>query len=103
MKISRTIMILLACALSVGVVSADSGKEKKLPPGLQKKVESGKSLPPGWQKKLEVGAVLDDEVYQQGKVVAKDDERGVVTIEAEGKTVKVIERTREIVEILEKL
>lgn len=103
MNISRTIMMLLVAALSVGSAYADSGKEKKLPPGLQKKVESGKSLPPGWQKKLEVGAVLDDEVYQQGKVVAKDDERGVVTIEAEGKTVKVIERTREIVEILEKL
>ena len=103
MKISRTIMMLLVCALSVGVAFADSGKEKKLPPGLQKKVESGKSLPPGWQKKLEVGAVLDDEVYQQGKVVDRDGKRGEVTIEAEGKRVKVVERTREIVEILEKL
>ncbi|NVK43969.1 MAG: hypothetical protein HWE39_22230 [Oceanospirillaceae bacterium] len=35
-----------------------SGKQKDLPPGLQKKVERGGSLPPGWRDKVIRGEVL---------------------------------------------
>lgn len=41
-------------------------KQKKLPPGLQKKVARGKELPPGWQKKVAPGDSLDYQVYRQG-------------------------------------
>jgi Ni/Co efflux regulator RcnB len=40
-----------------------------LPPGLQKKVESGKPLPPGWQKKLARGGHLDDDYYTRGTLL----------------------------------
>jgi PAS domain S-box-containing protein len=42
----------------------DSGKKKKLPPGLKKKVAAGGTLPPGWQKKVARGEVLEDDVYR---------------------------------------
>lgn len=41
-------------------------KQKKLPPGLQKKVARGKELPAGWQKKVAPGDSLDYQVYRQG-------------------------------------
>ena len=100
-KVIITIAIVSLCL--GGLAYAKNDKEEKLPPGLQKKVESGKSLPPGWQKKLAVGETLDDEVYKQGKVVVKDSDKGLVTINVEGKLIRVIENTREIVEILEGL
>lgn len=34
-------------------------KHKKLPPGLQKKLQRGGELPPGWQAKVSRGEVLD--------------------------------------------
>ncbi len=71
----------------------------RLPPGLQKKMERGQSLPPGWQKKLAVGKVMDRDLYDQGKIVAKDS-NGLVTISIQGRLVKLAEDTREIVDIL---
>jgi len=41
-----------------------SGKQKRLPPGLQKKLARGGALPPGWQKKYAVGQVLPVDVYR---------------------------------------
>lgn len=41
-------------------------QHSNLPPGLQKKVASGKALPPGWQKKIAAGKSLDYQVYRQG-------------------------------------
>ena len=100
----KTLLALVVVSLSFGGAAyAKNDKEKKLPPGLQKKVESGKSLPPGWQKKLAVGEKLDKEVYEHGKVVTKDIDNGLITIKVEGKIVKVVEKTREIVDILEDL
>ena len=43
-----------------------------LPPGLQKKVASGKSLPPGWQKKLARGEHLDHDYYARGVMLSDD-------------------------------
>jgi hypothetical protein len=44
---------------SAAVIEPDrQGTHKKLPPGLQKKLERGGELPPGWQKKLARGEVL---------------------------------------------
>ena len=39
-------------------------KPKKLPPGLQKKLERGGELPPGWQKKVARGEVIDSDFYR---------------------------------------
>lgn len=47
------------------------GKQKSLPPGLQKKLDRGGELPPGWQKKLERGQVLDAELERQAKPVSR--------------------------------
>lgn len=73
-------------------------KEKSLPPGLHKKAERGQGLPPGWQKKLVVGEVLDGDIYERGEITG--DEKGLLTIRIEGVLVKVIKRTRKIVEVL---
>jgi len=102
-KITGIITIVVFSLCLGGLAYAKNDKEKKLPPGLQKKVQSGKSLPPGWQKKLAVGDILDEKVYKQGKVVMSDSDKGLVTISVEGKLIRVIENTREIVEILKRL
>jgi len=96
--------MIIAMSLSFsGVAFAKNDKEKSLPPGLQKKENKGKPLPPGWQKKLAVGEILEQEVYKKGNVVVKDIGDGLITIKVEGKIIKLIENTREIVEILDGL
>ena len=42
-------------------------KKKKLPPGLQKKLERGGELPPGWQTKVNRGEVLDAELLRHAQ------------------------------------
>lgn len=83
------------------------GKQKPLPPGLRKKVERGGELPPGWQKKLARGEVLSDDVYRVGRPLPPDvrrqlpvDPKGTVTLDIDGEIVRVIQNTREIVDIL---
>ena len=98
-KACLLITTLLICLGMSQVAVSKPDKEKPLPPGLQKKAERGESLPPGWQKKVAVGKTLDLDVYHSGKVIARDD-KGLVTISVEGGIIKVIENTREIVEIL---
>ena len=96
----NTIALMILAGLIAGPVYAKKDKDKQLPPGLQKKVESGQSLPPGWQKKLAKGEVMDKNVYQQSQVVVPIDSHGLVTIRIEGKLVKLYKATREIVEVL---
>lgn len=82
-------------------------KGKPLPPGLQKKVDRGGELPPGWQKKLEVGSTLDKELNEQARSLPEEilkrlpeapENTEIVQIGEE--IVRVIENTREIVDIL---
>ncbi|AGN11342.1 hypothetical protein [Simiduia agarivorans] len=96
-----TIAFLVSIFLfSSGTLAKNSNSEdKKLPPGLEKKLEKGEALPPGWQKKLIVGHRLDDGVYRRGRVIHRGD-NGEVTIEVEDEVIRVIENTREILEIL---
>lgn len=84
---------------SNSVTFAKEDKEKSLPPGLQKKVDRGQELPPGWQKKLVVGDIMDEELYDRGVVVAEDN-NGLVTLKLDDKLVRLIQDTREIVDIL---
>ena len=84
---------------------AGTPKQKKLPPGLQKKVARGGQLPPGWQKKVARGEVLDAQVYTLAHPLPPDLIRmlppppsGVATIIVEGKIVRLIEATRTILD-----
>lgn len=72
-----------------------------LPPGLAKQ---GK-LPPGWEKKLHPGAVLERDIYAHAHRIPPEDTvydepEGVITIRVGGKVARVIEETREVVEVV---
>ncbi|MEW6306310.1 MAG: hypothetical protein AB1705_22820 [Verrucomicrobiota bacterium] len=90
-------------------VKGFSGKKaKNLPPGLQKKVARGGNLPPGWQKKLARGEVMSAEVFKvctplPAEVVVKlpPPPKGVITVTIEGKVVRLLEATREILDVFE--
>lgn len=83
-------------------------KPKSLPPGLQKKVARGGKLPPGWEKKLTHGEVMPVEVYQEchplpPELVVKlpPPPKGVITVTVSGKVVRLIEATREILDVFD--
>ena len=82
-----------------GLVQAKPDNGKSLPPGLQKKVQRGGSLPPGWQKKLAVGEVIEHDIYRHGRIISHDG-RGQVTVDIDGEVFRVMENTREIIDIL---
>lgn len=100
----KAIIVCLSSALllfGVGNLAyAKHGNGRGLPPGLQKKVARGESLPPGWQKKLEPGKVMDRDVYDQAQVVHTDAVKGTITVSIDGKLVRLMKDTREIVDIL---
>ena len=103
MKAVKIIITSLILTLAFGgLAQAKNDHEKKSPPGLEKKAHSGKKLPPGWQKKVKVGEPLDKTVYEEAKVVSRDD-KGTETLQVEDKLIKVIKNTREIVEVLNSL
>lgn len=79
-----------------------NGKSESLPPGLLKKVDQGKPLPPGWQKKLSRGDILDRDIYSRGKVVVPIGKDGTVSIDVDGTVIRLMENTREIVDILKR-
>ena len=94
------ILFLASMALTSANVQAKPDKSKGLPPGLQKKAARGQALPPGWQKKLAVGQRMDRAVYDHGQIVVPVDKKGILTLRVEGKLVRLMSATREIVEIL---
>ena len=82
-------------------------KQKRLPPGLQKKIERGGELPPGWQKKLARGEVLDADLYAASRPLPPDllerlggGPAGTETIRVEDEVVRVLEATGVIVDVL---
>ncbi|QCZ93131.1 hypothetical protein [Salinimonas iocasae] len=100
MKTEIVKVLVLASAISCTVSEAKTNKDKSLPPGLEKKVNRMGQLPPGWQKKLAVGKHLDTQVYKNASVMAPVQNDGIVTVEVDGRVIRLIEATREIVEIL---
>jgi hypothetical protein len=83
-------------------------KPKKLPPGLQKKLDRGGSLPPGWEKKIRKGEVVPVEIYREchplpGEVIAKlpPPPPGTILIAIGGKVARLVEATREILDVFE--
>jgi len=105
MNFKNTIALAVIICLSATPALAKKEKEKNkpLPQGLQMKLDRGGSLPPGWQNKLVKGEVLAAPVYHQSEVVIPVDSRGMLTVRVEGKLIKIIEATREIVEIVDLL
>ena len=103
MSVKFSLLFVLMSSLAVGNAFAKNDKEKSkpLPPGLAKNQMRGKPLPPGWQMKLAKGQVLDQRVVDAGSVVVPLTKEGWLTIRVEGKLIKLMEKTREIVEILE--
>lgn len=100
MKTEIVKVLVLASAISCTVSEAKPNKDKSLPPGLEKKVKRTGQLPPGWQKKLAVGERLDRQVYSSASVMVPVRNDGIVTVEVDGRVIRLIEATREIVEIL---
>ncbi len=100
-----TFAILLSlCSGSVFAAKAkDKNKDKTLPQGLQMKLDRGGSLPPGWQKKLVRGGILVEPIYSHSEIVIPVDSEGLLTVRLEGKLIRLIEATREIVEIVDLL
>lgn len=96
----RSILIIAACAGMVSGAVLAKDKNQSLPPGLQKKQQSGKALPPGWQKKLSKGDVLDDSIYAHGRIVVPLGKDGSISIEVDGTILRLHEKTRQILDIL---
>ena len=105
MNIRKLLIMLFALSLIVGPAYAKSNKAKdkgkELPPGLHKKAERGKPLPPGWQKKLSKGDILDNSLYARGKIVVPLGKDGTISIEVEGTILKLHEKIRKIINILD--
>lgn len=85
-------------------------KMKKLPPGLQKKVERGGELPPGWQKKIARGEVINAEVYARSRPLPPEllkrlppQPRGTIVVTIEGKVVRLLEATLTILDVFDLL
>lgn len=99
-----TISLLLASALLSTPVMAHDHKGNpstgNLPPGLQKKIERGGELPPGWRDKVRIGDRIDRDIYRYRHVLRDADDRGIATIQLGYRILRVIEDTREIIEIL---
>lgn len=101
MKLSALILpaniSLLFFAAPLQAVAADRGHyapQSIDKSGLQQR------LPDGWRSELSKGKVLNYDVYKQGKVVYRDASQGTVALRLENKVIRLVESTREIVDIL---
>jgi hypothetical protein len=108
----KKIIILLACFALLSPAYAKQGnknkKQKSLPPGLEKKIQSGKELPPGWQKKIVKGEVLDKDVYHNAVIVTREERYrlppspvGTKLLKIENKIIRVMDATRTILDVFE--
>lgn len=98
-KFKNLFLLLMALSLISGP-GLSYAKDKQLPPGLQKKHQRGQALPPGWQKKLAKGDILDNSIFDAGRVVVPLAPDGSISINVEGTILRIHEKTREILDIL---
>ena len=103
LKISVILAVLIAVSTNPAFAKTEKDKSKGLPQGLQKKLDRGQPLPPGWQKKLVKGEIIEESVYDHSEIVIPVDSKGLLTIRIEGKLVKLIQATREIIEVVDLL
>ena len=85
-------------------------KAKRLPPGLAKKLARGGKLPPGWEKKLHPGEIVTAEIWSESHPLPKEiivklppPPVGTILIAVEGKVARVLEKTREILDVFDVL
>lgn len=83
-------------------------KSKGLPRGLAKKVERGGNLPPGWQRRCVRGEIMPIEVYQHceplpPEVVVKlpATPPGTITVTLDGRAIRLLQATREILDVFD--
>ena len=102
MRITTFVILVFILLFNTTTLFAGNGKGmgKGLPPGLEKKAARGQPLPPGWQKKVEKGNILDRQIISHGEIVTPLDVHGIITINLEGKVLKIHEATRKIIDIL---
>jgi len=103
MKQVLILLIVLGLCSGPAVARNDKDKGKSLPQGLQMKLERGGTLPPGWQRKLVRGEVLEEPVYRHSEIVIPVDDHGLLTVRIEGKLIRLVEATREIIDVVEVL
>ncbi|BCX49032.1 conserved hypothetical protein [Haloferula helveola] len=90
----------------LGYFSKHKGHPHGLPPGLAKKVASGKPLPPGWQKKLSPGWVITDDWWPSLTPLPYSDFAGLNAAPDTGlywygdRVVRVYEPRREILDVI---
>ncbi|MFB2670088.1 hypothetical protein ACE02U_15070 [Shewanella xiamenensis] len=97
--IGGVVLSLLAPSVTLAKPEHDK-RDTGLPPGLQKKVDKGQPLPPGWQKKLHRGDILDYDIYDRGRIVVPLDREGRISIQVEGAIIKLDEKSRKILDIV---
>ena len=95
------ITLLVVLSICSGTALAKHEKDKSLPQGLQMKLDRGGSLPPGWERKLARGQTLEEHIYRQSEIVIPVDREGLLTVRIEGKLIRLVEATREIIDIVE--
>lgn len=81
---------------------------RSLPPGLAKKMSRGGRLPPGWEAKCVRGQTMPVEVYQECRPLPRElavklpvPPAGTVTVAVSGKVVRLLEATREILDVFD--
>ncbi|WP_218352647.1 hypothetical protein [Alteromonas lipotrueiana] len=92
--------VLLSCFASAAF-AADRGHYN--PQNLNDIDVSYSELSEDLESKLNKGSVLDYDLFQKGRVVYRDVTQGMVALRLENKVVRMIEDTREIVDILDTL
>ena len=83
-------------------------KPKKLPHGLQKKLDRGEPLPPDWEKKIKKGEFVPVEIYQACHPLPQElivklppPPSGTILIAIGGKIARLLAATREILDVFE--
>ncbi len=106
----KKLVILLICLLLTTPALAKNNKQKRLPPGLAKKVARGESLPPGWQKKIARGEVLGEDLYARAQPLSEKERRkypeskaGTKLLKIEDKVIRVMEKTRRVLDVLDEV
>jgi len=108
----KQIFILIACltiAFSAHAKNEGKGnKQKKMPPGLEKKLVRTGELPPGWQKKIAKGQVLDPSLYKIGKPITNKHKgnslkpkAGTELLQIDNRIIRVRKDTKEILDIID--
>lgn len=87
-----------------GYFSANPSARSQLPPGLAKK----NKIPPGWQKKLAVGQRFPDDAWEHRVPLPQEIEsklprieKGEIRVRVDDRVVRVAEKTREVLDIIE--